>query len=97
MNAVPKYSNYIAGRAIQADDYIEVENPYTGEIIGLAPKLGAAAADHALSAAKAAQSAWAKRAPADRASYLAKCAEVIRANRVELAELLMHEQAKIAP
>ncbi|MDR2453793.1 MAG: aldehyde dehydrogenase [Bifidobacteriaceae bacterium] len=97
MNAVPKYSNFIGGQAVAATDYIEVENPYTGQIIGLAPKLGAAAADQALTAAKAAQPAWAKLAPATRAGYLAKCAEVIRANRVELAELLMHEQAKIAP
>ncbi|MDR2381927.1 MAG: aldehyde dehydrogenase [Bifidobacteriaceae bacterium] len=97
MNAVPQYSNYIGGQAIGGDEYIEVENPYTGRIIGLAPKLGAAAADQALSAAKAAQPAWAKRSPVDRASYLAKCAAVIREHRVELAELLMSEQAKIAP
>jgi lactaldehyde dehydrogenase/glycolaldehyde dehydrogenase len=96
MNAVPLYSNYIGGQAVGGDDYIEVENPYTGEIIGLAPKLSAAAADQALQAAKAAQAAWAKRAPSDRAGYLAKFAEIIRANRVELAQLLMHEQAKIA-
>ncbi|MDR3359282.1 MAG: aldehyde dehydrogenase [Bifidobacteriaceae bacterium] len=97
MNAVPQYANYIGGQAVTGDDQIEVENPYTGQIIGLAPKLGPEAADRALTSAKAAQPAWAKRAAADRAAYLAKCAEVIRANRIELAELLMAEQAKIAP
>ncbi|MDR2254292.1 MAG: aldehyde dehydrogenase [Bifidobacteriaceae bacterium] len=97
MNAVPQYSNYIGGEAVGADEYIEVENPYTGQIIGLAPKLGAAAADRALSAAKAAQPAWAKRAPSDRAGYLAQMAAIIREHRVELAELLLSEQAKVAP
>ncbi|MDR1392855.1 MAG: aldehyde dehydrogenase [Bifidobacteriaceae bacterium] len=97
MNAVPQYQNYIGGQAVSGQDFIEVENPFTREIIGLAPKLGADAAGQALEAAKSAQTAWAKRSPADRAGYLAKCAQVIRQHRVELAELLMHEQAKIAP
>ncbi|MDR0365585.1 MAG: aldehyde dehydrogenase [Bifidobacteriaceae bacterium] len=97
MSAVPKYPNFIDGQAVSGEDWIEVENPYTGQIIGLAPKLGADAADRALAAAKAAQPAWAKRAPADRATYLAKCAQVIRENRDELAKLLMAEQAKVWP
>ena len=97
MGAIKQYNNFIAGKLTSAQEYIEVENPYTNDIIGLAARGGVAEADQALSAAKAAQPAWAKLAPATRADYLKQFAQVIRDNRVELAELLMHEQAKVAP
>jgi len=97
MDALKRYDNYIGGEFHPAADYIEVENPYTNQIIGLAGKGGEAEADLALSAAKKAQPAWAKLAPATRAEYLKAMAQAIRDNRVELAELLMHEQAKVAP
>ena len=97
MNTTKQYSNFIAGKLIGSDEVFEVENPYTNEIIGLVAKGGETEADQALNAAKAAQPAWAKLAPATRADYLKQFAQVIRDNRVELAELLMHEQAKVAP
>ncbi|MDR0284555.1 MAG: aldehyde dehydrogenase [Propionibacteriaceae bacterium] len=94
---VKQYSNFINGQLVGATEFIEVENPYTNEIIGLVPRGGEAEADQALTAAKAAQPAWAKLAAATRADYLKQFAQVIRENRVELAQLLMHEQAKVAP
>jgi lactaldehyde dehydrogenase/glycolaldehyde dehydrogenase len=92
------YRQYINGELVPATtgDWIEVENPYTNRIIGRAPKGNAEDADRALSAAKAAQADWAKLAPPARAEYLKQFAQVIRDNRVELAELLMAEQAKVA-
>jgi lactaldehyde dehydrogenase/glycolaldehyde dehydrogenase len=91
------YRQYINGELVPATtgDWIEVENPYTNQIIGRAPKGNADDADKALSAAKAAQADWAKLAPVARAEYLKQFAQVIRDNRVELAELLMAEQAKV--
>ena len=97
MGALTQYNNYINGKWVSAKETFEVENPYTKQIIGLVAKGGEAEADQALTAAKAAQPAWAKLAPATRAEYLKKFAQAIRDNRVELAELLMHEQAKVAP
>jgi len=97
MGAPKQYSNYIDGKFVSGGDWIDVENPYTNQIIGQAAKAGADEADRVLAAARAAQPAWAKLAPATRAEFLKQFAQVIRDNRVELAELLMHEQAKVAP
>jgi len=97
MSGIRKYENYFAGSFQSADDYIEVENPFTKQVIGLAARAGNVEADLALEAARRAQPAWAKLAPVARAEYLKQMARVIRDNRVELAELLMHEQAKVAP
>ena len=94
-----EYKQFINGELVGATtgDWFEVENPYTNEYIGRAPKGDANDADKALCAAKAAQADWAKLAPAARATYLSQFAQIIRDNRIELAELLMHEQAKVAP
>ena len=75
---------------------IDVENPTTGALIGKVPEGTEADAHAALVAAKEAQPAWAKTAPAARGEALKAMARVIRANRVELAELLASEQAKVA-
>ena len=64
--------------------------------LGRCPRGTAADAHAALVAAKEAQPAWAKTAPAARGEALKAMARVIRANRVELAELLASEQAKVA-
>ncbi|MDR1798889.1 MAG: aldehyde dehydrogenase [Bifidobacteriaceae bacterium] len=97
MGELKLYRNFINGELRAADGVIEVENPYTQQIIGLAAKGGVGEAEAALQAAKAAQPAWAKRSAVARGEVLKQFAQVIRDNRVELAELLMHEQAKIAP
>lgn len=92
------FKNYIDGKFVEAStgEWIEVENPYTNQIIGEVPKGDANDADAALSAAKEAQPAWAKLAPATRAEYLTKFAQLIRDNQEELTNILVSEQAKIA-
>jgi len=97
MGQVKRYENYIDGQFVPANDYIEVENPFTNQIMGLAAKGGEKEADQALTAAKKAQPAWAKLSPVARADYLKAMAQVIRDNRIELAQMLMREQAKVAP
>ncbi|MDP4272375.1 MAG: aldehyde dehydrogenase [Bacteroidota bacterium] len=81
----------------QSGEWIEVENPYTGKIVSKVPKGDNRDAEDALQAAKGAQDAWAARTASDRASYLKKMAEVIRKNRIELAQILVAEQAKVLP
>jgi lactaldehyde dehydrogenase/glycolaldehyde dehydrogenase len=71
-----------------------------GPVDGRAHRHGAGGhptdAHAALRAAKAAQPAWARTSAAARGEALKAMARVIRANRVELAELLASEQAKVA-
>ncbi len=92
-----EYQQFINGSLVKShsDQMIEVENPYTGEIIALAPQGDATDALEALDAANKAQAAWAAKPAAARAVYLNKMAEVIRKNRIELAQILASEQAKI--
>ncbi|MDR0434679.1 MAG: aldehyde dehydrogenase [Gracilibacteraceae bacterium] len=93
------YRQYINGAFVDArsGEWIEVENPFTGQITARVPKGDARDASDALEAAKAAQTAWSRQTPSARAAYLKRMAELIRANRVELARILVAEQAKILP
>jgi lactaldehyde dehydrogenase/glycolaldehyde dehydrogenase len=96
---VETYQHLIDGALVtsHSPDWIEVENPYSNEVIARAPRGDADDADRAVQAAKAAQPGWAKLAPAARGAYLKKFAEVIRANRIQLAKTLAAEQAKVMP
>jgi lactaldehyde dehydrogenase/glycolaldehyde dehydrogenase len=93
------YQQFINGALVNShsSEWIDVENPYTGEIIARAPKGDAQDAADALEAARKAQTAWAARTAADRGGYLKKMANLIRGRRVELARTLAAEQAKILP
>lgn len=93
------YQQFIAGALVDSNssDWIEVENPYTHEIVARVPRGDATDADRAVAAAKAAQRPWSRTSPAARGAYLKKFAELIRANRVHLARTLAAEQAKILP
>ncbi|MBY6188949.1 aldehyde dehydrogenase [Microbulbifer agarilyticus] len=89
--------NFINGEyvASETDGVIEVLNPSTGEVLGSIPKGCAEDAERALSNAKQAQKAWAKRTARDRAALLRKFAAAIRAEAEGLAELLVKEQGKL--
>jgi lactaldehyde dehydrogenase/glycolaldehyde dehydrogenase len=93
------YQQFINGALVNShsSDWIEVENPYTGEIISRVPKGNDADAQEALQAAQKSQTAWAAKPAAERAGYLYKMAALIRANRIELAKTLAAEQAKVLP
>ena len=93
------YQQFINGSLVNShsSEWIEVENPYTGEIISRAPKGDNEDAYAALDAAKKAQKAWAAKPAPARAGYLKQMAALIRANRIELAKTLACEQAKILP
>jgi lactaldehyde dehydrogenase/glycolaldehyde dehydrogenase len=93
------YQQFINGSLVNSHspEWIEVENPYTNEIIAKAPKGDAQDAADALEAAKKAQRQWAAQTASYRAGYLRKMAALIRGKRVELAKTLASEQAKILP
>jgi lactaldehyde dehydrogenase/glycolaldehyde dehydrogenase len=94
-----EYQQFINGGLVKshASDKIEVENPYTNQIMALAPKGDDVDALNALQAAKDAQGAWAAKPATERAEVLKKMAAVIRANRLDLSRTLAQEQAKILP
>ncbi|XXJ18449.1 aldehyde dehydrogenase [Desulfovibrio caledoniensis] len=93
------YQQYINGefRDAVSKERFEVINPFTEKVVAMAPKGNAEDAALALEAATAAQKAWAAKPCSERAAYLTKMADAIRANRVMLAETLAEEQAKVMP
>ncbi|EUB99181.1 succinic semialdehyde dehydrogenase [Rhizobium sp. CF080] len=86
----------IGDRWIDADrsNAIEVNNPATGEIIGLVPKLGAAETRAAIEAAQAAQKGWAAKTAKERSGILRKWFELMIANKDDLGKILTLEQGK---
>ncbi|NKK81964.1 NADP-dependent succinate-semialdehyde dehydrogenase [Rhizobium leguminosarum] len=81
---------------IEADpnNAIEVNNPATGEIIGLVPKLGAAETRTAIEAARLAQKGWAARTAKDRCAVLRKWFDLMIENKEDLGRILTLEQGK---
>ena len=95
---VSHYTQFIGGSFKDDsinDDYIDVFNPCTEELIAKVTRGTQQDADNAIAAAKKAQHDWSKRTSVDRASFLKKMANVIRNNRVFLADTLAKEQAKV--
>ncbi|MFC2109891.1 aldehyde dehydrogenase [Bacteroidota bacterium] len=91
------YKQYINGQFVdsKATSVIEILNPCTEEVISTISSGTVEDANHALEAAQAAQPAWEALPAIQRASFLHKMADVIRQNRVFLAETLSKEQAKV--
>ncbi|MHA7943656.1 aldehyde dehydrogenase [Formosa sp. 3Alg 14/1] len=91
------YKQYINGEFIvsKATEVIEIINPCTEEVISTISTGTVEDANNALEAAQAAQPAWEALPAIQRAAFLHKMADVIRKNRVFLAETLSKEQAKV--
>lgn len=91
------YKQYINGQFVNSisTGTIDILNPCTEEIISTIPKGSAEDANNALEAAQAAQPDWEGLPAIQRSAYLHKMADVIRENRVFLAETLSKEQAKV--
>ncbi|MDO7172436.1 aldehyde dehydrogenase [Mariniflexile sp. AS56] len=92
-----EFNQYINGKFVKSTstETTEVLNPCTEEVLSLIPKGSVIDANAALEAAQASQHAWKSLTAIERASYLHKMADVIRENRVFLAETLAKEQAKV--
>jgi betaine-aldehyde dehydrogenase len=71
--------------------FIDVIGPASEAIVGRIPAGDAADADAAVQAARAAFDAWSTTPPAQRAGYLARIAEGLRARSDELARLIASE------
>ena len=91
-----RYRHFIGGEWVDSTlkEWIEVENPATGEIIASVPKGSAEDADRAVQAACAAQPAWEALPPQSRGLLLRALARLILENRERLARMVMAEQGK---
>ncbi len=92
-----EYEQFINGRFVRSTstDVIKIINPCTEEVLATIPKGSVQDANDALEAANIAQSKWKALTAIERASYLHKMADVIRENRISLAQTLAKEQAKV--
>ena len=77
-----------------APQRLDVLDPATGEVIGAIPAGSPGAAHDAVIAARAAQPAWARTAPAQRGAALKAAARRLREHARELAELQTREGGK---
>ena len=73
---------------------IPVDDPATGDIIGVVPKFGRPETREAIDAAAAAYPAWRKRTAKERAAVLRRWYELILASQDDLARLMTLEQGK---
>jgi malonate-semialdehyde dehydrogenase (acetylating)/methylmalonate-semialdehyde dehydrogenase len=96
---VRRLRNFVNGQWVEpkGSDWLEVENPSTGEAIASVPLSGSVDVDAAVAAARAAFPAWAA-TPADkRVAPLFRLASMIRDNRETIARLLSEENGKSLP
>ena len=73
---------------------LDVRDPATEELLGRIPAGSAETADQAVRAARAAQPAWARTAPAERGGVLKEAARRLREHLEEVAELQTREGGK---
>lgn len=78
----------------QSGKTIDITNPFDGSHLGVVPDLSADEVRTAVDAASAAQHAWAKLTPKDRANILHKWADLIDDNMDDLAVIMTLEQGK---
>lgn len=78
----------------EADAWIAVDDPATGDVVGRVPNLGANAAQRAIDAAQAAMPAWAAKTAKERAVVLRRWYDLVMAHQEPLARLMVREQGK---
>jgi len=84
----------IAGEAATGANWIEVDDPATGEIVGRVPDLGAEATERAIQAAADAFPDWSGANPHERAGVLREWARLIDERAEALAALMAVENGK---
>ena len=89
-----KLSNYINGEFCPTENYIDSENPATGDIIFQVPDSSDKEVKAATIAAKNAFPQWSKLPPLNRCKYLLKIADLIEANFDILALAESQDQGK---
>nr|WP_315428010.1 aldehyde dehydrogenase family protein [uncultured Albidiferax sp.] len=88
------YDNYCNGRLVASSDSFESINPATGEVLGRVARSSTEQVAQAVTAARAAQPAWAARPDAERKALVLKVADVLQAESAYLADWITREQGK---
>ncbi|SFP46690.1 lactaldehyde dehydrogenase / glycolaldehyde dehydrogenase [Ectopseudomonas composti] len=89
------YQNYIDNAFVDSDKLIEVRNPATGVLLARTPDASNEQVDRAIAAARKAQKSWAAKPAIERAGYLRRIAEKVRANAPRLAQIITREGGKV--
>lgn len=89
------YQNYIDNAFVGSDTLIEVRNPATAELLARIPEASNEQVDRAIAAARKAQKGWAAKPAIERAGYLRRIAEKVRANAPRLAQIITREGGKV--
>ncbi|WP_201586634.1 NAD-dependent succinate-semialdehyde dehydrogenase [Psychrobacter sp. HII-4] len=77
-----------------SEETLDVSNPFNGELIGTVPSLTTEDVNDAVVASHDAQIAWAAKTAQERATLLQKWADLIDANKEDLAIIMTAEQGK---
>lgn len=77
-----------------SEETLDVSNPFNSELIGTVPSLTTEDVNDAVAAAHDAQIAWAAKTAQERATLLQKWADLIDANKEDLAIIMTAEQGK---
>ncbi|WP_198335538.1 NAD-dependent succinate-semialdehyde dehydrogenase [Psychrobacter celer] len=77
-----------------SEETLDVSNPFNGELIGTVPSLTTEDVNDAVAASHDAQIAWAAKTAQERATLLQKWADLIDANKEDLAIIMTAEQGK---
>lgn len=88
------FSNLVNGKPVEATDHQEIFNPATRDSLGLAPLSSEQDVNDAVSAARIAQSDWARVSDQERQETVTRVAQVLEENSAYLAELITREQGK---
>jgi aldehyde dehydrogenase (NAD+) len=92
-NLIIRDTIYIDGSWVPSDgsDTIDVENPATEEVIGRIPSGTAGDVDRAVTAARAAQDAWAATSPEERGKLISRLQEAVAARQGEIGRTISQE------
>ncbi len=84
----------VNGGPVPSNDYVDVLNPATEQVVAKCPTATTEVLDRAVAAAEAAFPAWASSAETERRDALLAIADRVEANTSELAALITQEQGK---
>src|SRR5215475_5095132 len=84
-NAVADLRLLIGGELVDGEEALDVINPATGKVFARCPAAGKAQLDHAVVVVRRASHAWASKSFEERAAFIKRMADVLRANQDSLA------------
>jgi malonate-semialdehyde dehydrogenase (acetylating)/methylmalonate-semialdehyde dehydrogenase len=96
MEPCRQLANYVQGKwqPSQAEDYLDVTNPATGETLARVPLSNEADVAEAVAAAAAAFPAWRRTPPEERIQYLFRLKQLLESHQEEISRVLTMENGK---